>query len=1112
MKSDLLSIEKQFISRDPDVIAQASQISYPSVPSFKNYDLPEEFLSANESNQPVREQIKTIRILNDRIEKAKEFLPFLYSYRSVVFALTSDENVSLSMKHGGKDKDSEIQLVDINKMTNLFHQFFENKLQSFFDIMEFNNSLVSILVSIIKNEKLEPNDVLFDKMTEIFYLMFNIDQLKLLKTGISNDISFYKRDKNLNTDIREKSQHLQIFWNSQYYTLNALHEFIMADSPKFTVRPPSTLNFMVKYLTFLIRSHKERLLVPTQRSSIIVGMIAALYIHGSKNPMCNIFTQPIVKEIFEILGTNPIVPLFGENSFVPGYVFKSIEGFIPPKVVVPIQLSEIRQVEHSFLLKNKITHFRDLYRKNLPLASKMARDGFVSLPGLRDLLISLSEMTYAVYKQSSIKFILTAPKPSTQDQDGITPYMYDLAVKYNYTADDLNALAEVIGYIKTLASITILAEPTIFDFVAKDTFTQLQFYLENAIEGPLARAKASNDNMSAELLQSICSLFSDNKTIKPEKKPKSGNWTLSPHQLDVLRIQLEYLIQPGSRFLETVNVFTGSHFRKTHVKMTQDFLATICEWYHFLNFIPVVREATNLGSLWFRETCLDIDKVLQFPVDSSLPFILAEHLLHTSNQPSLHDSLFFPFELYNDAAALAIHTFKCQHLYHEIEAEVTICIDMIAVTFSETFYKSCRITAAAMELPPDWTGKIVPTPMRYSIMIAQNKMELLGFNVDFNLITTSKLNLKLRKELESYIDLLSDLRLAQYVYHLFCVVRSTHSMLLESKLPMDSFETIWAEARGSESPIDADSRIRSLVSKLLDFSHFRLHCAARKFSNVKSLSFSPWSNEEWARVYFQIHQDSVQSVNADHLHALCSLLSYGEISQILHVCNHAFEENLNKSIELYIQISSVLKRLQVPTKDDIISFFHFNSDAYGSITHPLLGKFFDSMRVLGNIIMFLYMLEDEMPSTDLGISIMSPPMNLIRQAILDNSNHFIPPNLIELDSVINRRSFPSLWPVLEFILCSPKPVQLGENNTVIPIESFGEGPALAAHVFITISNTRSFYYYDSICYKAGEIAEWDRSKIERSDINAFLLYSNQVKSARKHAEIIAWPYHIETEQ
>jgi len=81
---------------------------------------------------------------------------------------------------------------------------------------------------------------------------------------------------------------------------------------------------------------------------------------------------------------------------------------------------------------------------------------------------------------------------------------------------------------------------------------------------------------------------------------------------------------------------------------------------------------------------LDLCKQQQFPVDDSLPSILLNTLLNDmdNNVQQLTEYIFYPFDIYNDAANKALHVIKQQFLYNEIEAETDLCFDQFLFQLS----------------------------------------------------------------------------------------------------------------------------------------------------------------------------------------------------------------------------------------------------------------------------------------------------------------------------------------------------------------------------------------------------------------------------------------------
>ena len=53
----------------------------------------------------------------------------------------------------------------------------------------------------------------------------------------------------------------------------------------------------------------------------------------------------------------------------------------------------------------------------------------------------------------------------------------------------------------------------------------------------------------------------------------------------------------------------------------------------------------------------------------SLPWILADHILQ-NKEAHMMEYILYPLDLYSDSAHYALHHFKKQFLYDEVEAEV----------------------------------------------------------------------------------------------------------------------------------------------------------------------------------------------------------------------------------------------------------------------------------------------------------------------------------------------------------------------------------------------------------------------------------------------------------
>ena len=88
-----------------------------------------------------------------------------------------------------------------------------------------------------------------------------------------------------------------------------------------------------------------------------------------------------------------------------------------------------------------------------------------------------------------------------------------------------------------------------------------------------------------------------------------------------------------------------------------------------------LQEACDLAQLWYREFFLEMTmgRRIQIPIEMSLPWILTDHILETKDS-SMMEYILYPLDLYNDSAQYALHNFKKQFLYDEVEAEVSALI------------------------------------------------------------------------------------------------------------------------------------------------------------------------------------------------------------------------------------------------------------------------------------------------------------------------------------------------------------------------------------------------------------------------------------------------------
>lgn len=317
--------EKSLASRIPELTQQSAQIASPSVPTFSNLDTPEYVFTASSN------QLEDFRLLENLISTAKEFLPFLYSYRSIQRALFKSSSV--------RDLQNDTKSELMQRFVQEFQRLFTPMIEKFHQFYEFNASVRKNILNII-HVRYPPSDVLFEKFMVLFDIIFNIEIIKINKAGMNNDFSFFKRYSQAeDPTVQNQLNTLQIFLSTQFDNLNQLKRSLL--DPKETPADQLVQSFRIlqSFLEFIIRVYNRKPLTPAKYSQVLTSIMFVFMIHNTNDPKTNICNCSCIKEICKILAENPIGILYGENSFVVGDVLQKVENFILPKeIVIPCTL------------------------------------------------------------------------------------------------------------------------------------------------------------------------------------------------------------------------------------------------------------------------------------------------------------------------------------------------------------------------------------------------------------------------------------------------------------------------------------------------------------------------------------------------------------------------------------------------------------------------------------------------------------------------------------------------------------------------------------------------------------------------------------------------------
>jgi hypothetical protein len=353
---------------------------------------------------------------------------------------------------------------------------------------------------------------------------------------------------------------------------------------------------------------------------------------------------------------------------------------------------------------------------------------------------------------------------------------------------------------------------------------------------------------------------------------------------------------------------------------------------------------------------------------------------------------------------------------------------------------------------------------------------------------------------------MTDLRSLPFYAHIFRVLRYTHGFLTRNGLQLDDFDMIRKRALASTDPLSPHSRLTEAILAAVDPTHWTYNTLLRRFTSSKDFVLVQPSNEKWVKTYMNFRESDTQSINSDHVAALVELLNPAEIAVFLKGLFSMIEAELTQTIALFLHVSGSLWLLQGKTQDDAIAYFRLMCDSYGETRHPRTGGLFNSMRIVGNLTALVYAIECEVGGHEEPVTLSSTIAHIFARTIKANEKVFFPVG-IDCEQFVTHRTFPALWCLLEFLLCSPNPVMLSETlREAQPFNRFGAGVVICAHLLIQIAGQAALYTYDSIVSRAIALIEIQATTALGPEMKMFLDAAVEVKRARNIAEVMAYPY------
>ncbi|KAK1289607.1 Protein PIR [Acorus calamus] len=450
----------------------------------------------------------------------------------------------------------------------------------------------------------------------------------------------------------------------------------------------------------------------------------------------------------------------------------------------------------------------------------------------------LSRWTGRVWEQCAWKFTRPCKDavPVESHNSSASFFDYEKVVRWNYTMEERKALLELVSYIKNIGSMMQKCDTLVADALWETIHAEVQDFVQDKLATMLQTTfRKKKDKDLSRILSDMRTLSADwmANTSKPESElPMSQHGAhdsrgnsfyprpVAPTASQIHCLQfLIYELVSGGNLRKPGGIFgnSGSDIPFNDLKQLEAFFYKLSFFLHILDYTVTIGTLTDLGFLWFREFYLESSRVIQFPIECSLPWMLVSHVLDAQDT-GLLESILMPLDIYNDSAQHALVMLKQRYLYDEIEAEVDLCFDQLVLKLSDiifTYYKSC---AASELLDPsflmlsDNSSKYSVTPVRFNALFKIRGLKLLGRTIDLRSLLVTRMNKLFRDNIDFLFEHFEsqDLCAVVELLQLMDVLKLSHHLLSED-LPLDSFTFMLNEMQENVSLVSFSSRLSSQI-------------------------------------------------------------------------------------------------------------------------------------------------------------------------------------------------------------------------------------------------------------------------------------------------------------
>ncbi|KAJ9703129.1 hypothetical protein PVL29_004766 [Vitis rotundifolia] len=750
---------------------------------------PIEYTDVSAYRLSLSEDTKALNQLNSLIQEGKEMASVLYTYRSCVKALPQLPD---SMKQSQADLYLETyQVLDL-EMSRLR------------EIQRWQASAASKLAADMQRFSRPerringPTITHLWSMLKLLDVLVQLDHLKNAKASIPNDFSWYKRTFTQvsvqwqDTDsMREELDDLQIFLSTRWAILLNLHVEMF--------RVNNVEDILQVLIVFAVESLELdfALLFPERHILLRVLPVLVVLATSSEKDSESLYKRVKINRLINIFKNDPVIPAFPDLHLSPAAILKELAMYFQKfstqtrllTLPAPHELPprEAQDYQRHYLIINHIGAIRSEHDDftvrfalslNQLLLLKASDSADVEWckevkGNMYDMVVEgfqlLSRWTARIWEQCAWKFSrpckVSVPMESYEASGSFSDY--EKVVRYNYSAEERKGLVELVSYIKSIGSMMQRCDTLVADALWETIHSEVQDFVQNTLATML-------------------------RTTFRKKKDLSR--------------------KPGGLFGNS-----GSEIPVNDLKQLETFFYKLSFFLHVLDYTVTVATLTDLGFLWFREFYLESSRVIQFPIECSLPWMLVDHVLDSQNA-GLLESILMPFDIYNDSAQQALVVLKQRFLYDEIEAEVDHCFDIFVSKLCDNIFTYYKSWAASELLDPSFLfaldngEKYSIQPMRFTALLKMTRVKLLGRTIDLRSLIAERMNKVFRENLEFLFDRFEsqDLCCIVELEKLLDVLKHAHE-LLSKDLLMDAFNLMLSEMQENISLVSYSSRLASQI-------------------------------------------------------------------------------------------------------------------------------------------------------------------------------------------------------------------------------------------------------------------------------------------------------------